>query len=87
MSRRTIPSRQAQTVVAPSSRPRPWEDPNHDSLRPDKKRIPLPTDEEMFVATIQIARKMLADFGWNDWMWQFINQDGSARPYQKGMVT
>lgn len=87
MSRRTAPIQIIQTIVAPSSRPRPWEDPGHDSLRPDKKRIPLPTDEEMFAATIKVARRMLQDFGWKEWMWQFINRDGSARPYQKGMVT
>lgn len=66
---------------------KPWRDPNFDALRHDRKRLPLPTDQEMFAGTCNIARKMLANFGWKEWMYQFINQDGSVRPYQKGMVT
>ena len=59
----------------------------YDPMRKDKKALPKPSDEEMFFATCKVARKMLKDFSWKDWMGQFINQDGSERPYQKGIVT
>jgi len=61
---------------------KPWEDPNFDSLRHDKKRIPLPTEEEHFIAGQKQAQAMLKRFGWRRWMGDFIDREGNNKSYK-----
>ena len=61
-----------------------WQNPEYDSLRPDKKRLPSPTDKDMFLGTCHIARKMKEMFTWRSWMEDFIDRDGNHLPYQPG---
>ena len=65
---------------------RPWLNPNYDAARSDKKRIPLPTDRERWIATVYIAKAMLKAFCWRRWMIAFIDKEGNALPYQEGTI-
>lgn len=65
---------------------KPWSNPSYDGLRPDKKKISPPNEEEKFEATCHVARAMKKSFQWREWMGNFINEDGSNKPYQGGII-
>ena len=67
---------------------KPWENPEHDILRSDKKALSKEfTEEERFIMTCQTARNMEKRFGRKPWMDKFINRNGKNLPYQKGITT
>ena len=57
---------------------KPWDNPNYDSQRPDKKRIPPPTPEENHIGLCYIAKNMLKAFRWRPWMAEFIDKKGNV---------
>ena len=65
---------------------KPWHDPEYDALRPNKKRGPSPTEEERFLNSCILAKKMKEQFGWRSWMDDFVDERGDNKPYQKGIL-
>lgn len=53
-----------------------WDDPEYDSLRKDKKRIPGVTEEEVRVCNVVVAKQMLERFRWLEWMKGVIDKKG-----------
>jgi len=66
---------------------KPWDDPEYDALRPDKKRISARmTEEECFSYDCDLARKMKHQFGWRTWMIDFIDENENNKPFRKGIL-
>ena len=65
---------------------KPWENPEYDPLRPNKKKVPKPTEQEMFLGTCCIARKMILTFGWKPWMATFIDENGNNQPFHRRLM-
>ena len=65
---------------------KPWLDPNYDALKTNKRRSPPISEQAYFQANIYIAQDMLKTFPWRPWMEDFINKDGTPRPFKKGII-
>ena len=65
---------------------KPWENPQYDGLRPDRKAIPKLTEKERFIISCNTARKMEKLFGRKPWMEKFINENDQNQPFQKGLI-
>lgn len=58
---------------------KPWQDPDHDPLRPDKKRIhpEILSREQERRLEISNAKHMFKTFGYQNWMAGIIDTEGN----------
>ena len=61
-------------------------DGNSEAFNLKGKEVPPLSAEDDWALHVALAQKMLARFGWRDWMAYYIYEDGSERPYHKKKI-